>query len=115
MVVSGFCHQSLAHLLTGNNVSVRFFSMIRQLGIPTWFCSFSAADLRWENLIEALLIQDGRTQTVEHLNWAERCNLLRKNPLVAAQMFDYRWHWFLKLILMSLLIPLEKLWIIFAG
>ncbi|XP_055088463.1 uncharacterized protein LOC129457426 [Periophthalmus magnuspinnatus] len=85
------------------------FSMIRQLGIPTWFCSFSAADLRWKNLIEALLIQEGRTQTVEHLNWAERCNLLRKNPVVATQMFDYRWHWFLKLVLMSPANPIGKI------
>jgi len=28
--------------------------MIRQLGNPTWFCSFSAAETRWTHLLEAL-------------------------------------------------------------
>ena len=30
-------------------------SMIRQLGVPTWFCSFSAADMRWPELINTIL------------------------------------------------------------
>ncbi len=28
--------------------------MIRQLGTPTWFCSFSAAETRWIHLIKIL-------------------------------------------------------------
>ena len=28
--------------------------MIRQLGNPTWFCSFSAAETRWIHLIKIL-------------------------------------------------------------
>ena len=28
------------------------FAMIRQLGIPTWFCSFSAAETKWEPFIK---------------------------------------------------------------
>ena len=30
------------------------FAMIRQLGKPTWFCSFSAAETRWVHLIKIL-------------------------------------------------------------
>ena len=30
------------------------FAMIRQLGIPTWFCSFSAAETKWEPLLQSL-------------------------------------------------------------
>ena len=30
------------------------FAMIRQLGKPTWFCSFSAADARWPHLLRIL-------------------------------------------------------------
>lgn len=30
------------------------FAMIRQLGIPTWFCSFSAADTKWTPLLQTL-------------------------------------------------------------
>lgn len=36
---------------------------VRQLGVPTWFCSFSSADLRWSNLLCSELKQQGRTQT----------------------------------------------------
>ena len=31
-----------------------FFAMIRQLGNPTWFCSFSAAETRWVHLLKTL-------------------------------------------------------------
>ena len=30
------------------------FVMIRQLGNPTWFCSFSAAETRWVHLLKTL-------------------------------------------------------------
>jgi len=30
------------------------FAMIRQLGKPTWFCSFSAAETRWVHLLKIL-------------------------------------------------------------
>ena len=30
------------------------FAMIRQLGNPTWFCSFSAAETKWSHLLKVL-------------------------------------------------------------
>ncbi|XP_058494640.1 uncharacterized protein LOC131465769 [Solea solea] len=82
---------------------------VRQLGIPTWFCSFSSADLRWTNLLHSILKQEGRTQTVESLEWADRCDLLRRNPVTAARMFDFRWHVFLNEVLKSPLHPIGKI------
>ena len=82
---------------------------VRQLGIPTWFCSFSSADLCWQNLLTSILKQEGRRQTVEDLEWADRCELLRRNPVTAARMFDYRWHCFLKEVLMSPSQPIGKI------
>ncbi|XP_026187397.1 uncharacterized protein LOC113145179 [Mastacembelus armatus] len=82
---------------------------VRQLGIPTWFCSFSSADLRWTNLLKSVLKQEGRTQTVDSLEWAERCDLLRRNPVTAARMFDFRWHCFLREVLMSPAQPIGKI------
>lgn len=82
---------------------------VRQLGIPTWFCSFSSADLRWQNLLTSILKQEGRTQMAEDLEWADRCQLLRGNPLTAARMFDYRWHCFLNEVLMSPAQPIGKI------
>ena len=37
------------------------FAMIRQIGIPTWFCTFSAAETsRWANIVETIARQSGR-------------------------------------------------------
>ena len=82
---------------------------VRQLGIPTWFCSFSSADMRWTNLLYSILKQEGRTATVEALEWADRCDLLRRNPVTAARMFDFRWHCFLREVLMSPSHPIGKI------
>ncbi|XP_078794680.1 uncharacterized protein LOC144988284 [Oryzias latipes] len=82
---------------------------VRQLGIPTWFCSFSSADMRWKNLLSCILKHEGRTETVEQLEWADRCELLRRNPVTAARMFDFRWHCFLKEVLMSPACPIGKI------
>lgn len=84
------------------------FAMIRQLGIPTWFCSFSSADMRWENLLESILKQEGRHEKVDALDWSERCTLLRQNPVLAARMFDFRWHKFLAHVIMSPCHPIGK-------
>lgn len=40
------------------------------------------------------------------LKWAERCELLRSNPITAARTFDYRSHIFLNEVLMS---PLQRI------
>ncbi|XP_073681626.1 uncharacterized protein [Garra rufa] len=82
---------------------------VRQLGVPTWFCSFSSADMRWKNLLFSILKQEGRTETVEELEWADRCELLRRNPVTAARMFDFRWHCFLREVLMSSAHPIGKI------
>ncbi|XP_042265880.1 uncharacterized protein LOC121896203 [Thunnus maccoyii] len=82
---------------------------VRQLGVPTWFCSFSSADMRWTNLLDSILKQEGRTQTAADLEWADRCDLLRRNPVTAARMFDFRWHCFLREVLMSPSHPIGKI------
>ncbi|XP_061883615.1 uncharacterized protein LOC133634970 [Entelurus aequoreus] len=92
-----------------SSVQKDLMACVRQLGIPTWFCSFSSADLRWQNLLASILRQEGRQQTVEQLEWADRCELLRRNPATAARMFDYRWHCFLKEVLMSPSNPVGKI------
>ncbi|XP_066283397.1 uncharacterized protein [Branchiostoma lanceolatum] len=65
------------------------YAMIRQLGIPTWFATFSAADLRWPEVLEAIR-QDHSTVPASELSWEERCNILKSNPVTAARMFDHR-------------------------
>ncbi|XP_055084859.1 uncharacterized protein LOC117386041 [Periophthalmus magnuspinnatus] len=84
------------------------FACIRQLGIPTWFCSFSSADLRWPSLLKTLLKQEGSTRSVEDLDWAQRCDLLRRHPVTAARMFDSRWRRFLRKVILSPAQPIGK-------
>lgn len=48
------------------------FAMLRQLGIPTWFCSFSSAEYRWNDAVCSLLKQQNDHREPEMLDWAEK-------------------------------------------
>ncbi|XP_077060992.1 uncharacterized protein LOC143713566 [Siphateles boraxobius] len=85
------------------------FALIRQLGIPTFFASFSSADLRWPEMINTILEQEQKNVSVDELDWSEKCGLIRRNPVTAARMFDYRWHCFLKDVIMSPAQPIGKI------
>ncbi|XP_071104737.1 uncharacterized protein [Haliotis cracherodii] len=85
------------------------FAMLRQLGVPTWFCSFSSADMRWPEMIETILRAEGDKRKAYELDWSEKCFVLRKNPVTAARMFDQRFHCFLKEVIMSPAEPIGKI------
>ncbi|KAJ8019346.1 ATP-dependent DNA helicase PIF1 [Holothuria leucospilota] len=76
------------------------FAMVRQLGIPTWFCSFSTADRRWKEIDEAILEQQGKT-VPENITWTEHCNIIGMNPVTAARMFDHRVKAFITHVILS--------------
>lgn len=59
--------------------------------------------------MSSILKQEGRLETAEQLEWADRCDLLRRNPVTAARMFDFRWHCFLREVLMSPAEPIGKI------
>lgn len=48
------------------------FAMLRQLGIPTWFCPFSSAEYRWNDAVCSLLKQQNDHREPEMLDWAEK-------------------------------------------
>ncbi|XP_013856318.1 uncharacterized protein LOC106512195 [Austrofundulus limnaeus] len=91
------------------SVQKDLFAMVRQLGIPTWFCSFSSADMRWTHFMEAFMCADNIQINVDNLDWAQKCDLLKNNPVTAARMFDHRFHCFLKDVLMSPSQPIGKI------
>ena len=70
------------------------FAMIRQLGIPTFFVTFSAADRRWVEITNAILKHLGRRPMTqeEHINmtWEEHCRIIMENPVIATIMFYNR-------------------------
>ena len=84
-------------------VHYEVLAMIRQLGIPTWFLTLSAADMKWPEVIQIIARQYGTILTeaeVANLTWEEKCTWLRRNPVTAARHFQYRldlfWSEFLK-------------------
>jgi endonuclease/exonuclease/phosphatase (EEP) superfamily protein YafD len=69
------------------------FAMIRQLGKPTWFCSFSAAETRWIHLIKILgrLIdnKDYTEDEVKRMTWQKKSELIQKDPVTCARNFEH--------------------------
>ncbi|CAM4732690.1 unnamed protein product [Leuciscus chuanchicus] len=66
------------------------FAMLRQLGTPTFFCTFSAAEMRWPDVITAIKAQQGETVNFAELDWSEKCEILRSNSVTAMRMFEKR-------------------------
>lgn len=56
-------------------------AMVRHLGIPTWFCSFSAAETKWTPLLICLSKSvKGKIlsqKEVNSLTWEEKCILIK--------------------------------------
>ena len=88
------------------------FAMIRQLGIPTFFISLSAADTRWPGLLKTL------GKFVDHVNytdeqikdfdWSIRNRLVSGDPVTCARYFYHRFQQFMNLILQGPHSPLQK-------
>lgn len=64
-------------------------AIIKQLGLPTWFTTFSAAETRWNEVIETLLLLHNDKRSVNDIEWSERCSLINNNPVMCARMFDH--------------------------
>ena len=65
--------------------------MIRQLGNPTWFCSFSVAETRLIHLIKILgCLIDNKDYTddeVTQMTWQKKSELIQKDPVTCARNF----------------------------
>ena len=88
------------------------FAMIRQLGIPTFFVTFSAADRRWIEIDNAILILQGKPPMSEeqhkNMTWEQHCDIIMSNPVAAARMFQQRVYTLIKDVLMSEANPIGK-------
>ncbi|XP_061191659.1 uncharacterized protein LOC133199853 [Saccostrea echinata] len=77
------------------------FAMLRQLGIPTWFCSFSSAEFRWNEILSSIMLQMNDNRNPSDLDWSAKSEILRSNPVTVARMFEHRFHIFQKNVIMS--------------
>ena len=89
------------------------FAMIRQLGIPTFFVTFSAADRRWSEITNAILDHLGRPQMTqeqhENMTWEEHCRIIMENPVIATIMFYNRVKSFIKDVIRSPANPIGEI------
>ena len=87
-------------------------SMIRQLGCPTFFLTLSAAETKWPKLLRIMkeIFDDVKlpTDAVPELQWNERAELIRRDPVTCARYFDHRYKELFR-VLRSELCPLGKL------
>ena len=87
-------------------------AMIRQLGLPTWFLTLSAADMQWPDVIQTIARQYGRIFSEEDIvtmPFVEKSKWLRQNPVTAARHFQYRLDSFFQMFLKSKAHPVGEL------
>nr|XP_022298213.1 uncharacterized protein LOC111107339 [Crassostrea virginica] len=84
------------------------FAMLRQLGIPTWFCSFSAAEHRWNDAVASILKHQNDNRDPTTLDWSDKNEILRTNPVTVARMFEHRFHVFQTEVIFSKAEPIGK-------
>ena len=87
-------------------------AMVRQLGIPTFFLTLSAADLQWPSVLKSIALQYGTELSdddVSHMSWEQKCSWLRCNPVTAARMFQHRLNTFFKTFLYSNAHPIGEI------
>ncbi len=82
-------------------------AMVRQLGIPTFFVSFSAADRRWPEIIDSIYAQRNM-EAPKGLDWNEHCKAIGSNPVTAAVMFDQRVKHLMRELVLSPADPIGK-------
>lgn len=87
--------------------------MINQLGLPTWFCSFSAAETKWAPLLKTLgeLIENVSYTADEILNmiWKHKSKLIKADPVTCARYFDYRFSKFFSDVLCNEIHPVGQI------
>ena len=69
-------------------------SMIRQLGCPTFFLTLSAAEIKWPELLRILkeILDDVKfpIDPILELQWNERAELIRRDPVTCSRYPDHR-------------------------
>ena len=89
------------------------FAMMRQLGRPTFFATFSAAESKWLDLLRILYLLKYKVNptdaVLENLSWQEKSQLIQSDPVTCARHFDYRVQVLINKVLYSELAPLGKI------
>ena len=87
-------------------------AMIKQLGPPSWWMTFSCADLRWNEIYKILSKLQGKElphQEIDLMTCNEKCKMLNSNPVVVAKHFQYRLETLFKEVLLGSGEPIGKI------
>ena len=87
-------------------------AMIKQLGPPSWWMTFSCADLRWNEIYKILSKLQGKKladQEIDLMTCNEKCKMLNSNPVVIAKHFQYRLETLFKEVLLGSGEPIGKI------
>ena len=93
-------------------VMYEVLGMIRQLGLPTWFLTQSAADMQWPDVIQTIARQYGTIisdDDVKGMSFEDKSKWLRQNPVTAAYHFHYWLQTFFQTFLKSCAQPIGEL------
>lgn len=78
------------------------FAMVRQVGQPTLFLTFSPSESTWVDLLKILYkLRYSKTILDDHaaeLTYAQKSDLIRQDPVICATYFDHRFNALFKLI-----------------
>ena len=89
-----------------------------ELGPATLFCSFSAAETKWNHMLRILgELLDKKSYSNTELNdmtWEEKCRLIQGDPVTCARHFDFQVQQLILKFLMSDCAPLGRLQIGFT-
>jgi len=89
------------------------FAMIRQLGKPAWFCSFSAAETRWIHLLRILgrLVdkKDYTDNEIKEMTWQKKSDLIQRDPVTCARNFEHMVQLFIHHFMKSSLLPIGEI------
>ena len=81
------------------SAKIQLFAMLRSLGPPTFFITFSADDHHWNDLMVVLAKCSGQNLTedeVDKLTDEDRRKLMASNPVVTARHFAHRFQCLVK-------------------
>ena len=113
MILKDTAYKFLHHIRGTPSYWQRVFhdvlAMQRQIGIPTWFLTLSAADMQWPDVIISIAAQHGRSFTEEDvakMDWNEKTTWLRTNPVTAARHFQHRLDAFFSIVIRGDAAPL---------
>jgi DNA replication protein DnaC len=87
------------------------FSMIKNIGPPTWFITLSANDLNWEDLMRILCKRHNMQSDaafISALPRDEKVKLMTSDPITTARHFSHRVHHFIHRVILSKAHPIGE-------